>query len=152
MGLGKWQGKIDWPQEVQWIQSVNSLDVLGFKVYPKFKDTLKYTWDKVFRGVQKSLFAWECRLLFTLQDRVTVAQTFALSKMWYIAQLLPLPSGIAKKIESAVSSFLFRGRHERLKLSRVATPFSQWWSRTDMCGHQGRISPPPSVPPHTLQD
>ena len=119
MGLGKWRGREEWPHEVHWIKTVTSMELLGFTVCPRFTDTLDLTWGKVFRGVQKSLFSWESRLLFTLQDRVTVVQTFALSKLWYTAQVLPLPSLMAKKIEAAVSSFIFRGRHERLKLAEI---------------------------------
>ena len=46
-----------------------------------------------------------------------VSHTFALSKLWYVAQVLPLPPAYSKKIESALSGFIFRGRQERLKLS-----------------------------------
>ena len=54
-----------------------------------------------------------------------VVQTFALSKLWYTAQVLPLPAPVCKKIEAAVSSFIFRGRHERLKLSEIQNPPSK---------------------------
>jgi hypothetical protein len=53
---------------------------------------------------------------------VKVAQTFALSKLRYAAQVLPLPHAVTKKIESALSSFIFRGRHERLKLAELENP------------------------------
>ena len=90
MGLGRWRGKQDWPHEVHWIQSVTSLEVLGFTMCQKFSETQQLTWDKVFRGTEKTLFSWDSRLLFTLQDRVSVVQTYALSKLWYAAQVLPL--------------------------------------------------------------
>ena len=51
--------------------------------------------------------------------------TFALSKLWYTAQVLPLPAATTCKFESVVSSFVFRGRHERLKLSEVQNPPSR---------------------------
>ena len=46
-------------------------------------------------------------------------QTFALSKLWYVAQLLPLPNPVLKKIDSRISAFVFQGRPERLKLSEI---------------------------------
>ena len=34
MGLGKWRGKEDWPQEVSWMKTVQEMDVLGFVICP----------------------------------------------------------------------------------------------------------------------
>ena len=55
----------------------------------------------------------------TLCQRVQVARTFALSKLYYVAQVLPLPGQHRRKVESCLSSFIFRGRHERLKLCEL---------------------------------
>ena len=122
MGLGRWQGKEDWPAQVHWIETTAELGVLGLVICPKYRDTLQRSWEKVFRGFQRTIFSWRSRLLCTLQQRVTVVQTFALSKVWYVAQVLPLPSPVAKKIESLISSFIFQGRHERLKLAELQNP------------------------------
>jgi hypothetical protein len=65
------------------------------------------------------LFSWQSRQLETLSQRVQVARTFALSKLYYIAQVLPLPGEHRRKVESRLSSFIFRGRHERLKLCEL---------------------------------
>jgi hypothetical protein len=51
-----------------------------------------------------------------------VLQTFALSKLWYAAQVLPLPGSVVRKIESLSSAFIFKGRPERLKLSELQNP------------------------------
>ena len=45
----------DWPQDVNWIQSVTQLKVLGFTICPEFSGTLKNSWDSVFRGFQKTV-------------------------------------------------------------------------------------------------
>ena len=119
MGLGKWQGREVWPQEVNWLRTVKEMKVLGFVVCPQYSATLQRTWDTVFRGVQRILFSWGSRALGTLQQRVNVLQTFALSKIWYAAQVLPLPPQMVKKIESTASTFIFRGRHEKLKLAEL---------------------------------
>ena len=46
----------------------------------------------------------------------------ALSKLYYVAKVLPLPGEHRRKVESRLSGFIFRGRHERLKLSLVLCP------------------------------
>ena len=48
--------------------------------------------------------------------KTSVVKIFALSKLYYVAQVLPLPSKFRARIESSVSKFIFRGRHERLSL------------------------------------
>ena len=98
------------------------MKVLGIVLCPQYSETVTRTWDLVLRGFQKTLFSWGSRVLFSLQQRVTVLQTFALSKLWYAAQVLPLPTNVVKKIESASSSFIFRGRPERLKLAELQNP------------------------------
>ena len=123
MGLGQWRGKMDWPLE--WIQTVSEMKILGFKICPQYSDSLKSMWDGVFRGFQRTLFAWESRVISSLQQRVDVAQIFGLSKLWYTAQVLPLPHSYTKKIESALSAFIFKGRNERLKLCELENSKSQ---------------------------
>ena len=125
MGLGGWEGRNEWPQEVNWLQTVVEMKILGFTVCPQFPGTLQRTWEVILRGLQKTLFSWGGRALNTLQQRVNVLQTFALSKLWYAAQVLPLPDKILKKIESASSTFIFQGRHERLKLDELQNPKSR---------------------------
>ena len=71
------------------------------------------------RGFDKVLFSWQSRQLETLAQRVEVAKTFALSKLYYVAQVLPLPAKVTKKINSSLSKFIFRGRHERLQLNEL---------------------------------
>ena len=122
MGLGQWLGKEQWPVEVHWLRSVQKMKILGFTICPTYTETLQCTWDKVFRGVQCTLYSWEKRALSTLQQRAVVLQTFALSKLWYTAQVLPIPASIVKKLEAASSAFIFRGRPERLKLAELQNP------------------------------
>ena len=117
MGLGQWVGRENWP--LTWIKTVKEMKVLGFVVCPEYAGTLKCSWESVFRGFQRTLYSWESRALSTLQQRVKVAKVFALCKLWYVAQVLPLPQAVVRKIESALSSFIFRGRHERLKLDDI---------------------------------
>ena len=117
MGLGQRRGKTDWPLE--WIQTASELKILGFRITPQYTSTVKSTWEAVCGGFKRSLFAWESRALTSMQQRVDIAQIFALSKLWHTAQVLPLPCSFTKKIEASLSSFIFRGCHERLKLSEL---------------------------------
>jgi hypothetical protein len=119
MGLGSLKAKHDWPQEVSWIKTVSEMKIFGFTICPTYKDTATKTWKRVVRGFEQVLFSWESRQLETLSQRVQVVRTFALSKLYYVAQVLPLPGEHKRKVESRLSSFIFRGRHERLSLSEL---------------------------------
>jgi hypothetical protein len=77
------------------------------------------------RGFEKVLFSWQSRQLETLAQRVEVTKTFALSKLYYVAQVLPLPNKYRKKIDSNLSKFIFRGRHERLQLDELQNNYEQ---------------------------
>ena len=125
MGLGSWQGKQNWPEEVNWIKTVEEMKVFGFLIYPTYQETLQKTWEKVVSGFEKVLFSWQSRSLETLSQKVEVAKIFALSKLYYVAQVLPLPSKFSTRIESSLSKFIFRGRHERLMLSELENDCEQ---------------------------
>ena len=98
---------------------VTEIKIFGFTICSTYQETLEETWKRVVRGFEKTLFSWESRQLETLGQRVQVASTFALSKLYYVAQVLPLPDKHRKVVERRISSFIFRGRHERLKLGEL---------------------------------
>ncbi len=57
---------------------------------------------------------WRSRVLPYLAQRRYILHTFALSKLWYVAQILPLPKKFLSRIQRAASDFLWKGRLERL--------------------------------------
>ena len=118
--LGSWRDRKEAP--FPWLKVVKKLTVFGIILTPDYESTLKRTWEETFRGCQKTIFLWKQRTFDTMRQRVEVSQTFALSKLWYICQILPLPPTIAKKIEAPLSSFLFQGKLERLKLVKLFLP------------------------------
>ena len=75
MGLGSLKTKLDWPEEVKLMKTV------------------------VLRGFEQVLFSWQSRQLETLSQRVQVARTFALSKLYYITQVPPLTGEHRGKVE-----------------------------------------------------
>ena len=123
MGVGLWKGKQDWPERVKWMKVVTEMKIFGFTICPTYQQTVKQTWDRVLKGFQRTLFAWQSRQLETLGQRVEVTKTFALSKLYYVAQVLPLPDKYRRQIDSSLSKFIFRGRHERLQLDELQNSY-----------------------------
>ena len=97
-----------------------------------YQQTLKQTWERVVKGFQKVLFSWQSRQLETLGQRVDVSRIFALSKLYYVAQVLPLSTKHRKQIESSLSKFIFRGRHERLWLDELENSYELTPYETDV--------------------
>ena len=125
MGVGLWKGKQNWPEQVHWMKVVTEMKIFGFTICSTYQQTLKQTWERVVKGFQRVLFSWQSRQLETLAQRVEVTKTFALSKLYYVAQVLPLPNKYRKQIDSSLSKFIFRGRHERLQLDELQNSYEQ---------------------------
>ena len=79
MGVGLWKDKQDWPEQVKYLKVVTEMKIFGFTICPTYQQTIKKTWERVLRGFNQVLFSWQSR------------QIFALSKLYYVAQVLPLP-------------------------------------------------------------
>ena len=89
VGLGSWAGRRDWP--LPWLQVAPSVKTYGVVVTPVHAATVRATWDRVISGIERTLHQWQARRLPTLRQRAQALETFALSKAWYFAQILPLP-------------------------------------------------------------
>ena len=123
VGLGTWAGRQDWP--LPWLEVVDGVKIFGVVFTPVLAETVAQTWDRVAKGVEKSLAAWGARGLATLGQRKVVVEVFALSKVWYFAQVLPMPQEVAARLERAASNFLWLGRLERLAWSELHSPLHQ---------------------------
>ena len=64
---------------------------------------------KILEKFKRTLFSWSNRSLRTLTERSEVLSVFAMSKIWYMAQILPLPGVWASKFEREIRQFLWRG-------------------------------------------
>ena len=49
-------------------------------------------------------------------------ETFALSKLWYLCQILPMPPQVAQQLTTAAGAFLWRGHLERLAWQELHCP------------------------------
>lgn len=120
LGLGSWAGRQDWP--LQWIDAPPSIKLYGVHFAPDFQSTVQLSWDKTVGGLEATLAMWKIRNLPFLSQKRQVLHTFALSKLWYLAQILPLPKPFQKRILRAASGFLWKGRLERLAWTETESP------------------------------
>ncbi len=107
-----WPRFLGWP--LPWLQAVDQAKVFGVTYTPVFNSTVSVSWDRVAAGVERALQMWSTRRLPTLRQRSLAVETFALSKAWYLAQILPLPPAPTARLRRAAGDFLWQGRFERL--------------------------------------
>ena len=120
MGIGGWEGRTRWP--LPWLKSENKLEIFGVTMCPTYDGILQENWSKLNRKYEQCINAWKLRLLDTIQQRIQVVKTFAMSKLWYMAQVLPLPEEWAKKIDTTTRNYIWRGMLEKLPLEEISNP------------------------------
>ena len=67
------------------------------------------------------IYSWSRRVLDTLQQRVEVIRLFGLSRVYYVAAILPIKPEMVKKFESLMGKFLwnFSGRTLRVAIDEM---------------------------------
>ena len=111
MGIGEWVGKVDWC--LPWIKVEPSLRIFGIIFHPTYSEILEDNWKKAVEGFSDCVLGWKMRALDTIFQRVEVLKTFALPKLWYKAQLLPLPGKVASQLEEKIRNFVWQGKLEK---------------------------------------
>ncbi|KAJ4440868.1 hypothetical protein ANN_10715 [Periplaneta americana] len=96
MYIGK-EDKIPLPS---WLSIHSSIKILGVTFFNDLSQTIRYNWNSVTNAVRHVLSAQKFRFA-DLVKRAQYINTYALSKAWYMAQILPIPSLIGKKLRSA---------------------------------------------------
>ena len=92
MGFGKWHDRKVWP--LHWIQGVKSIKVFGIFVSNSYKDMLHLNWNHRYQKFSDVIYAWRHRRLDSIFQRIEVIRVFALSRVFYMAAVLPLGSTI----------------------------------------------------------
>jgi Reverse transcriptase (RNA-dependent DNA polymerase) len=93
VGLGEWAGRQEWP--LPWLHVAPHAKVYGFVFAASVADILCLFWDRVVSGLKATLALWRGRHLPTLLTRRLALETYALSRLWYFAQLLPTPTPLS---------------------------------------------------------
>jgi len=123
MGLGAWATRTTWP--LTWLHVTPQIKIYGVTIRPELDSTVEESWLSTIRGLQSTLNLWSTRCLPTLLLRRQALEVFALSKIWYLAQILPLPQKHLTSILAALRTFLWKGCLERLALKELHRPLSE---------------------------
>ena len=122
VGFGKWKNRVDWP--LQYVRTVGEIKVFGIYIMDSYQDMLKRNWSFRFSKFEQSILSWSGRVLETIFQRVEVIKTFALSRIYYLASILPIPQTFVKNIERVMGKFIWSasGKVLRVSLDEMKNP------------------------------
>ncbi|KAK3908760.1 Transposon TX1 uncharacterized 149 kDa protein [Frankliniella fusca] len=103
---------------------VEKLKVLGITFHANIKATIKDNWAAVIASVRGVLRDHSPRGL-GLTQRAEFVSIYALSRMWHVGQVLPVPKGAAAAVEKAIRTFLWRGQFFTTAMAVTCTPRAQ---------------------------
>ena len=115
--LGSWAGRTDAPVDLQW--SSSKLKTLGVTIGPG--DLSEDNWAPRIEAVSNTLSSWRQRSL-SFQGRLTVINILALSRIWYVASLIPSPRWVVSKLNTLVFSFFWNGKRDLVARKVVCQP------------------------------
>ena len=86
-------------------------------VCDSYDEMLRLNWDYRYKKFSNVLYSWSSRVLDTLQQRVEVIRMFGLSRVYYVAGILPIKPGMVKKFETLMGKFIWNWSGKILRVS-----------------------------------
>ena len=91
-----------------------TIKILGIHYsYIKHIQVEKNFYDHV-KAIETVLKAWRMRNL-TLQGKITIFKTLAISKIVHLALVLPVPSSVIKELNKIQQNFIWSGKNSKIK-------------------------------------
>ena len=115
MGLGGWKGKVTWP--LNFVKTEQELKIFGIFIQDSYKSMVKRNWDFRFTNFLKCIKSWSGKFLPSLKARVEVLNIYALSRVYYLASILPINKTMIKKFESVLGNFVWKGNGLLLRVA-----------------------------------
>ena len=119
-GFGCWKKRTSWP--LAYVECVNELKIFGIIFTDSYRTMLRRNWDYRITKFEQSVISWSTRSLETIFQKIEVLKTFAMSRLFYIGSILPLPEGQAKKIDRIIGKFIWMGKLMRVPLAELQLP------------------------------
>ena len=112
--MGSWNGRQDPPVTLDW--SSVKLKVLGVILGPG--NVEEDNWRPRITAVENVLASWKGRTL-SFRGRALVINALALSRVWYVASLVHMPSWVLSELCKLVFNFFWKGKKDLVARSVV---------------------------------
>lgn len=103
---------------VPWLQTENTLKVLGVIFVNSVRLMTKLNWDAMVAKFSQRIWLNSLRSL-TIHQKVTLLNTFVTSKVWYLASILSPYSIHTAKITATMGRFIWSGIPTRIPMSQL---------------------------------
>ena len=110
------------PNNIKW--SNKPLKVLGAYIGWNLQEANRLTISKKIIDMRKMLFSWKHRKL-TLNGRVLILKSLAISQIIHLASLLPFPDDLIQEIEQMIYEFLWNGKTHKVKKDVIIQDFKE---------------------------
>ena len=110
------------PYNIKW--SNKPVKVLGVYVGWNLEESYRLTISNKIKSVKKLIYSWNHRKL-TLNGKVLVLKSLAVSQIIYIANLVPFPDDLVKEIEEIFYEFLWNGKTHKVKKCIIIQDFNK---------------------------
>lgn len=111
------------PLRVDWLQTVNTLKILGIIFTNSIRLMTTLNWDSIVTKFSQQIFLHAQRSL-TLHQKVTLLNTFVTSKIWYLSSILSPYSVHVGKITATIGTFLWSRVPARVPLQQLARDYA----------------------------
>ena len=115
LGIGTWRNRTNWP--LDYLVTVNEIKVFGVFIMDSYRSLLKRNWDYRFLKVEQSLYSWSSRSFYSILQKIEVVKIFALSRVFYIATVLPMSKTVGKRFENVIRNFIWFSCGKLLRIS-----------------------------------
>ena len=116
--LGSWNGRTDAPVAISWTSV--KIKVRGVFLGPGNLDEVN--WRPRITAVENVLNSWWQRSL-SYRGRALVINALALSRIWYVASLVPVPPWVISDLNSLVFKFFGSGKRDLVARQVVFQPY-----------------------------
>ena len=117
LGLGKWKNRRNWP--LDYIQTEKELKIFGVYICNSYRSILKRNWDYRYGKFNNCVQSWSSRYFPSIYEKVTVLRVFALSRVFYLASILPISNTLVRKMESVMGRFIWKGCLLRVAIAEI---------------------------------
>ena len=100
--LGAWRNHLDSPVSISW----NSVKIKTLGVFIGFGNLDEANWRPRLDAVKRCLNSWRSRSL-SLSGKALIVNALALSRIWYVASLVFMPSWVCMELNKLVFSFFW---------------------------------------------
>ena len=116
LGLGRWSSRTSWA--LDYLQPVQEIKMFGIWFMNDYSRLLSTNWNTRIEKLRNTIFSWTGRVFANLKQRIDVLNCFALSRIFYVGAVLPIPKTALKTINNLVGEFIWKKSGKVLKVAR----------------------------------